>query len=147
MKKLLTIFGAFFFASAVLTSCGSTNLENLDKDIDSEEDAVEALMIITEAQMEMLNKAMGPYQELADMKDRGEDIQDAINDVEDKIRDEEWSDKDLRDADNWDDYEDLQDELEDLQDDLWDLEEDIPNLDFYYDTEAATEEYYDDYDY
>lgn len=147
MKKLLTIFGAFFFASAVLTSCGSASVEDLDKDIDSEEDALEALMIITEAQMEMLNKAMGPYQELADMKDRAEDIQDASDDVMEKIRDEEWYDKDLRDADNWDDYEDLQDELEDLQDDLWEIQEDIPNLEFYYDAEAATEEYYEDYDY
>ena len=121
MKKLLTIFGAFFFASAVLTSCGSTNVEDLDKDIDSEEDAVEALMIITEAQMEMLNKAMGPYQELADMKDRAEDIDKASQEVEEKIRDEKFSLDDLEGADNWDEYEDLKDELEDLEKELDDI--------------------------
>jgi len=125
MKKLLTIFGAFFFASAVLTSCGSASVEDLDKDIDSEEDAVEALMIIIEAQMEMLNKAMGPYQELADMKDRAEDIQDASNDVMEKIfRDEEWDWDDLEDTDNWDEYDDLKDEYDDLSEDLRDLMKD-----------------------
>ena len=90
MKKLMTIFGAFFFASVVLTSCGDVNVEDLDKDIDNEEDAVEALITITKAQIEMLDKAMGPMQELADMEDRGEDIEKAEDDVWDKIRDEKW---------------------------------------------------------
>ena len=46
MKKLMTIFGAFFFASVVLTSCGDVNVEDLDKDIDNEEDAVEAMITV-----------------------------------------------------------------------------------------------------
>jgi hypothetical protein len=117
MKKLMTIFGAFFFASFVLTSCGDVNVEDLDKDIENEEDAVEALITITKAQIEMIDKAMGPMQELADMEDRGDDIQDASTDVWEKINDEKWDKDDLEDADNWDEYEDLEDDLEDKMED------------------------------
>tara|TARA_B100001094_G_C18185652_1_gene803610 strand:- start:727 stop:1098 length:372 start_codon:yes stop_codon:yes gene_type:complete len=118
MKKLTTIFGAFFFTSIVLTSCGDVNVEDLDKDIDNEEDAVEALITLTKAEMAQIEKEMGPWQELADMKDRGEDIDEAVEEVFEKIYDEEWDWDDLEKADNWDDYEDLKDELEDLEKEL-----------------------------
>ena len=121
MKKLMTIFGAFFFASVVLTSCGDVNVEDLDKDIDNEEDAVEALITIRKAQIEMINKAMGPMQELADMEDRGDDINDAREDVWETIYDEEWDEDDLEDADNWDEYEELEDEFDDLKEDFMKL--------------------------
>ena len=123
MKKLMTIFGAFFFASVVLTSCGDVNVKDLDKGIEDEESAVEALMTVMKAQIEMIDKAMGPMQELADMEDRGEDIEKAYNDVMDKIIDEKWDDDDLEDADNWEEYEDLVDELEDKQEDFEELRE------------------------
>ena len=121
MKKLTTIFGAFFFASLVLTSCGDVNVKDVHKDIEDEEDAVEAMITITKAQIEMLDKAMGPMQELADMEDRGEDIDKAEENVRDKIQDEEWDEDDLEDADNWDEYEDLQDEFEDKMEDYMKL--------------------------
>ena len=115
----MTIFGAFFFASAVLTSCGSVNVEDLDKDIEEKEDAVEALMTIMKAEMEQMKEGMGPWQEIADMKDRGEDISDAAKDVYKFINKEEWSMKDLEDVtDKWDDYEDLEGEYEDLEKEL-----------------------------
>jgi hypothetical protein len=118
MKKLMTIFGAFFLASVVLTSCGDVNVEDLDKGIDNEEDAVEAMMTIMEAEMEQMKKAMGPWQEILDLKDRSEDIADANKEVEEKIYDEEWDEDDLENADNWDDYEDLKDEYEDIEKEL-----------------------------
>ena len=52
MKKLMTIFGAFIFASFVLSSCGDVNVEDLDKGIEEEEDAVEAMITITKAEIE-----------------------------------------------------------------------------------------------
>ena len=128
MKKLTTIFGAFFFASVVLTSCGDVNVEDLDKDIDNEEDAVEARITIMKAQIEFSNKAMGPMQELADMEDRLKDIQDATIDVWDKIKDEKWDNDDLEDADNWDEYEDMEDELEDLGDDYKKLRDKVMDI-------------------
>ena len=121
MKKLMTIFGAFFLASVVLTSCGDVNVKDLDKGIDNEEDAVEAMITITKAKIEMINKAMGPMQELADMEDRVDDISDAREDVWEKIYDEEWDEDDLEDADNWDEYEDLEDEFEDKMEDYMKL--------------------------
>ena len=121
MKKLMTIFGAFFLASVVLTSCGDVNVKDLDKGIDNEEDAVEAMITITKARIEMINKAMGPMQELADMEDRGEEIGDVKDDVKEKIRDEKWDEEDLEDADNWDEYEKLEDEFEDLYEDFMKL--------------------------
>ena len=87
MKKLMKIFGAFFFASLVLTSCGDVNVKDLDKGIENEEDAVEAMITIKKAQIDMINKAMGPMQELADMEDRADDISDAREDVE---SDRDW---------------------------------------------------------
>ena len=121
MKKLMTIFGAFFLASVVLTSCGPVNVEDLDKDIKSEEDAVEALMTIMDAEIEIWEEAMGPSKELADMNDRREDIRDAREEVNEKIYDEEWGEKDLEKADNWDDYEDLGKEWEDVAEELDDI--------------------------
>lgn len=121
MNKLMTIFGAFFLASVVLTSCGDVNVKDLDKGIDNEEDAVEALITIKKAQIEMINKAMGPMQELADMEDRGDDISDASEDVWEIIYDEEWDEDDLEDADNWNEYEELEDEFDDLRDDFMKL--------------------------
>ena len=129
MKKLMTIFGAIFLASVVLTSCADDkkddkkkvrliDLKDLDKGIDNEEDALEAMITITKARIEMINKAMGPMQELADMEDRGEEIGDVKEDVKEKIRDEEWDEDDFEDADNWDEYEDLVDEFEDLDNDF-----------------------------
>ena len=121
MNKLMTIFGAFFLASVVLTSCGDVNVKDLDKGIDNEEDAVEAMITIKKAQIEMINKAMGPMQELADMEDRGDDINDAREDVWETIYDEEWDEDDLEDADNWDEYEELEDEFDDLKEDFMKL--------------------------
>jgi len=123
MKKLVTIFGAFFLASVVLTSCGDVNVEDIDKGIDNEEDAVEAMITITKANIEMINKAMGPMQELADMEDRVDDISDAKDDLKEKIRDEDWDEDDFEDQDNWDEFEDLEDEYEDLSEDFMKLRE------------------------
>jgi chromosome segregation ATPase len=123
MKKLMTIFGAFFLASVVLTSCGDVNVKDLDKGIDNEEDAVEAMITITKAKIEMINKAMGPMQELADMEDRADDISDAKDDLKEKIRDEKWDEDDFEDADNWDEFEELEDEYEDLSEDFMKLRE------------------------
>jgi hypothetical protein len=123
MKKLMTIFGAFFLASVVLTSCGDVNVKDLDKGIDNEEDAVEAMITIMKARIEMINKAMGPMQELADMEDLRDDISDAQDDVKEKIRDEKWDEEDLEDADNWDEFEELEDEYEDLSEDFMKLRE------------------------
>ena len=140
MKKLMTIFGAFFFASVVLTSCGDVNIEDLDKDIDNEEDAVEALITVMKAEMELMEKKMGPMQELADMADRNEDIVEASEDVWDKIIDEEWDEDDLEDADNWDEYEDLKDEFEDIMEDYFEKYSEKLNNDM-------EEEYYEEDDY
>ena len=123
MKKLMTIFGAFFLASVVLTSCGDVNVKDLDKGIDNEEDAVEAMITIMKARIEMINKAMGPMQELADMEDRADDISDAKDDLKEKIRDEKWDEDDFEDADNWDEFEELEDEYEDLSEDFMKLRE------------------------
>ena len=125
----MTIFGAFFIASLVLTSCGEVNVKDLDKDIEEEEDAVDALITLTKAKIEMLEKFKGPMQDLADlskeMKKRGEDIEEAEEDVADKIYDEDWDEEDLEDADNWDEYEDLVKDLEELGEDILELGEDI----------------------
>jgi len=123
MKKLMTIFGAFFLASLVLTSCGDVNVKDLDKGIDNEEDAVEAMITIMKARIEMINKAMGPMQELADMEDLRDDISDAQDDVKEKIRDEKWDEEDLEDADNWDEFEDIAEVYEDLREDIMKLRE------------------------
>ena len=129
MKNLMTIFGAFFFTALVLTSCGEANLQDLDKDIENEEDAVDALITLTKAKIEMLEKFKGPMQDLADlskeMKKRGEDIEEAQEDVADKIYDEDWDEEDLEDADNWDEYEDLVKDLEELGEDILELGENI----------------------
>ena len=129
MKKLLAIFGVFFISSLVLTSCGDVNVEDLDKDIENEEDAVDALITLTKAKIEMLEKFKGLTQDLADlskeMKKRGEDIEEAQEDVADKIYDEDWDEEDLEETDNWDEYEDLVKDLEELEEDIFELKGDI----------------------
>ena len=131
MKKL-TILGVVFLSMTILFSCGDDkkskkskkdreiSVKNLDKDIDNEEDAVEAMITITKAQIELVEKAIGPpllMMDDEDLEDRGEDIDKAEEDVWDKIIDEEWDEDDLEDADNWDEYEDLKKEMEDFVDD------------------------------
>ena len=128
MKKLMTIFGAFFFASVVLTSCGDANIEDLDKDIESEEDAVEALMTLGSAQLNLMASLKGPLEEMVDLQKRYEDINDASKDVWEKVEDEEWDYEDLEDADNWDEYEDILDEMEDLGEDIEDLMDDCREI-------------------
>ena len=125
MKKLMTIFGAFFFASVVLTSCGDVNIEDLDKDIESEEDAVEAMLTLGEAQLDLIVSLKGPVQEVADLKDRFEKIHESSEDVYDQIKDE---DLDWEDIIEDNEYEDMQDELEDAIEDLQDLLEDCNYL-------------------
>ena len=137
MKKITTILGLLFLSMTILNSCGDKDkddkkskkdreisVKNLDKDIDNEEDAVEAMITITKAQIELVEKAIGPpllMMDDEDLEDRAEDIDKAEEDVWDKIIDEEWDEDDLEDADNWDEYEDLKDELEDLGDEYYDL--------------------------
>ena len=128
MKKLMIIFGAFFISSLVLTSCGEANLKDLDKDIDNEEDAVEALIIIANAELSLMEKAMVSLQELSDMQDRYDDIQEAYEEVDEMIVDEEWDDEDLEDADNYDEYEDLYEDLEKKGEDLSELWEEANEL-------------------
>ena len=129
MKKLMIIFGAFFITSLVLTSCGEANLQDLDKDIENEEDAVDALITLTKAKIEMLEKFKGLTQDLADlskeMKKRGKDIEESQEDVGEKIYDEDWDEEDLEEADNWDEYDDLVKNLEELEEDIFELKEDI----------------------
>ena len=126
MKKLMTIFGAFFFASVVLISCGDANIEDLDKDIESEEDAVEAMMTLGEAKLDLIVSLKGSVQEVADLKDRFEKIQEASEDVYEQIEDE---DLDWEDIIEDDDMEDMADELEDAIEDLEDLLEDCDYID------------------
>ena len=67
MKKITTILGLLFLSMTILSSCGDKDkddkkskrdreisVKNLDKDIDNEEDAVEALMTIMKARIEMI---------------------------------------------------------------------------------------------
>ena len=128
MKKLMTIFGAFFFASLVLTSCGDVNIKDLDKDIESEEDAIEAMMTLGEARLDLLESLKAPLEEMADLQKRWEDIGDSSKDVWEKVNDEEWDYDDLEDADNWDEYEDMLDEMEDLGEEIEDLMEDCREI-------------------
>jgi len=125
MKKLMTIFGAFFFASVVLISCGDANIEDLDKDIESEEDAVEAMLTLGEAQLDLIVSVKSSVQEVADLKERFEKIQESSEDVYDQIIDE---DLDWEDIIEDNEYEDMQDELEDAIEDLQDLLEDCNYL-------------------
>jgi DNA repair exonuclease SbcCD ATPase subunit len=118
MKKIMKFVGAFFFASVLLTSCGEVNVEDLDKDIETEEDIVDAMITIDKASMEIINKALGPLQELKDLTERVEDIKDASEDINDAMSDEDWTMEDLEDAENWDEYEDVEKELEELEKEL-----------------------------
>ncbi|MBT5353609.1 MAG: hypothetical protein HOL56_00790 [Flavobacteriales bacterium] len=154
MKKL-TILGVVFLSMTILFSCGDDkkskkskkdreiSVKNLDKDIDNEEDAVEAMITITKAQIELVEKAIGPpllMMDDEDLEDRGEDIDKAEEDVWDKIIDEEWDEDDLEDADNWDEYEDLKDEFEDIMEDYFEKYSEKLNNDM-------EEEYYEEDDY
>ena len=154
MKKL-TILGVVFLSMTILFSCGDDkkskkskkdreiSVKNLDKDIDNEEDAVEAMITITKAQIELVEKAIGPpllMMDDEDLEDRGEDIDKAEEDVWDKIIDEEWDEDDLEDADNWDEYEDLNEEFEDIMEDYFEKYSEKLNNDM-------EEEYYEEDDY
>ena len=154
MKKL-TILGVVFLSMTILFSCGDDkkskkskkdreiSVKNLDKDIDNEEDAVEAMITITKAQIELVEKAIGPpllMMDDEDLEDRGEDIDKAEEDVWDKIIDEEWDEDDLEDADNWNEYEDLKDEFEDIMEDYFEKYSEKLNNDM-------EEEYYEEDDY
>jgi DNA repair ATPase RecN len=127
MKKL-TILGVLLLSVTILISCGEANLQDLDKDIDNEEDAVEALIIIANAELSLMEKAMVSLQELSDMQDRYDDIQEAYEEVDEMIDDEEWDDEDLEDADNYDEYEDLYEDLEKKGEDLSELWEEANEL-------------------
>ena len=144
MKKLMTIFGAFFFASVVLTSCGDANIEDLDKDIESEEDVVEAMLTLGKAQLNLMESLKGPLEEMVDLQKRYEDINDASEDIRKKVNDEEWDYEDLEDADNWDEYEDMLDEIEDLGEEIEDLMEDC--YDLLRLSGGGRDDVYDDYD-
>ena len=144
MKKLMTIFGAFFFASVVLTSCGDVNVEDLDKDIESEEDAVEAMLTLGEAQLDLIVSLKGSVQEVADLKDRFEKIQESSEDVYEQIEDE---DLDWEDIIEDGDMEDMADELEDAIEDLEDLLEDCDYLNNLMRLAGGgRDDVYDDYD-
>ena len=173
MKKITTILGLLFLSMTILSSCGDKDkddkkskkdreisVKNLDKDIDNEEDAVEAMIIIKKAQIDLIEKAIGPpllNPEDEDIEERGEEIEDATKDVMEKIYDEEWDEDDLEDAENWDEYEDLEDKIEDIMKDYIEKYSEKINNDMEeesyeeeYDTEEVTEEGYyygeDDYD-
>jgi len=128
MKKLMTIFGAFFFASVVLTSCGDVNVEDLDKDIDNEEDAVEAMITVKKAMLELAEDVNGSIETIAGYKKRVEDIEEAVQKILEAMDDEKISFSDLEDADNWDEYEDLKDEGEDLKKEMEDFVDDAMNV-------------------
>ena len=137
MKKLMKILGLLFLSMTILSSCGDKDkgdkkskrdreisVKNLDKDIDNEEDAVEAMITIMKARIDLIEKAIGPpllNPEDEDMEDRGDDISEASEDVWEKIYDEEWDRDDLEDAKNWDEYEDIEKEHEDKAEDLMKL--------------------------
>ena len=125
MKKLLFIL----LCLPLMFSCGEANLKGLDKDIENEEDAVDALIILTKSKIEMLQKQKGILQDLSDlskeMKKRAEDIEESQEDVSDKIYNENWNEEDLEEANNWDEYEDLVKDLEELKEDIFELIGDI----------------------
>ena len=75
MKKLMSIFGAFFFTALVLTSCGEVNVKDLDKDIENEDDAVEAYLTLFEARLQLMESLKGPLEEIAALKDRVEELE------------------------------------------------------------------------
>jgi len=121
MKKLLLLL----LCVPLLFSCGEESLKDLDKNIENEEDAVEALITLTKAKIEILERFKAPMQDLSDlskeMKKRGEDIKEAQEDLNEKIYDEDWDEEDLEDADNWDEFEDLVKDLEELEEDMLEL--------------------------
>ena len=121
MKKLLLLL----LCVPLLFSCGEENLKDLDKNIENEEDAVEALITLSKAKIEILERFKAPMQDLSDlskeMKMRGEDIKEAQEDLNEKIYDEDWDEQDLEDADNWDEFEDLVKDLEELEEDMLEL--------------------------
>jgi len=135
MKKLLLLL----LCVPLMFSCGEENLKDLDKNIENEEDAVEALITLTKAKIEILERFKAPMQDLSDlskeMKKRGEDIKEAQEDLNEKIYDEDWDEEDLEDADNWDEFEDLVKELEELEEDMLELaldnDEDLSEISSY----------------
>tara|TARA_B100001094_G_C18185652_1_gene803611 strand:- start:1157 stop:1843 length:687 start_codon:yes stop_codon:yes gene_type:complete len=156
MKKITTILGLLFLSMTILNSCGDKDkddkkskrdreisVKNLDKDIDNEEDAVEAMITIKKAQIELVEKAIGPpllMMDDEDLEDRAEEIEDASDEIMEKIYDEEWDEDDLEDARNWDEYEDLNEEFEDIMEDYFEKHSEKQNNDM-------EEEYYEEDDY
>jgi len=156
MKKITIILGLLFLSMTILNSCGDQDkddkkskrdreisVKNLDKDIDNEEDAVEAMITIKKAQIELVEKAIGPpllMMDDEDLEDRAEEIEDASDDIMEKIYDEEWDEDDLEDARNWDEYEDLNEEFEDIMEDYFEKHSEKRNNDM-------EEEYYEEDDY
>ena len=122
MKKLMIIFGVFSLASILLSSCGDVNVEDLDKNIKNEKDAAKAAVTLMEAQLEIMEKAEGAIKEIADLKDRAEEIQDAINDLMEAMQKEDISSEDLEDDKG---YEEMQDKLEDKEKEMEDILEDF----------------------
>ena len=135
MKELMKILGALFLSMTILLSCGDDkkskkskkdreiNIEDLDKNIENEEDAIEAMITIMKDKMELVDKAIGPpllMMDDEDLEDRSEDISDAMDDVYKVIYKEGLAD-DLEDADNWDEYEEIEDEFDDLKKDFMKL--------------------------
>ena len=97
MKKITIILGLLFLSMTILSSCGDKDkddkkskkdreisVKNLDKDIDNEEDAVEAMITIKKARIELVEKAIGPpllMMDDEDLEDRAEEIEDASDDI------------------------------------------------------------------
>ena len=122
MKKLMTIFGVFSLASILLSSCGDVNVEGLDKNIKNKEDAAKAAVTLMEAQLELMEKAEGSIKEIADLKDRAEEIRDAGKDLWEAMQEEDISEEDLEDDKV---YEEMVDKLEDKEKEMEDILEDF----------------------
>ena len=139
MKKL-TILGVVFLSMTILFSCGDDkkskkskkdreiSVKNLDKDIDNEEDAVEAMITGKKAMLELAEDVNGSIETIAGYKKRVEDIEEAVQKILEAMDDEKISFSDLEDADNWDEYEDLKDEGEDLKKEMEDFVDDAMNV-------------------
>jgi len=125
MKKLMSIFGAFFFTALVLTSCGEVNVKDLDKDIENEDDAVEAYLTLFEARLQLMESLKGPLEEIAALKDRVEELDKAGDDLQEKCIEEEL---DFDDIEEDNEMEDLMKEGEDLSEELEKLLEDVEEV-------------------
>ena len=129
----MTIFGAIFLASVVLTSCTDDkkddkkkerviDLKDLDKGIEKEEDAVKSLLKLGEAQIKVMEACKGPMEEIANLKDRVEEIREAMNDVGKVMIEEKFDFEDLLEDD---DMKEMDDKVRDLRKELQKLNEDM----------------------